>query len=80
MHQVKILFYQLKLQVQMRYSYYFRTLIFCTRNCPFTSFSWTGTGTTPLSNKLKDDLPYFVGSDVAPVVKGVGTLTPFSIQ
>jgi hypothetical protein len=37
-------------------------------------------GTTPLSNKLKDDLPYFVGSDVAPVLKGVSTLTPFSIQ
>ena len=52
----------------------------CTRNCPFTSFSWTGTGTTPLSNKLLDDLPYFVGSDVAPVLKGESTLTPFSIQ
>ena len=52
----------------------------CTRNCPFTCLEWKDKGYSPLPNKLKDDLPYFVGSDVAPVVKGVGTLTPFTIQ
>jgi len=52
----------------------------CTRNCPFTSFQWTSSGYTPLSNKDKDELPYFVGSDKAPTVKSVGTITPFSIQ
>ena len=52
----------------------------CTRNCPFTSFQWTSSGYTPLSNKDKDELPYFVGSDKAPKVSSVGTITPFSIQ
>ena len=60
--------------------YCFRILASCTRNCPFTSFEWNAKDYTPLSNKLKDDLPYFVGSDKPPVVKSVGTLTPFSIQ
>jgi hypothetical protein len=52
----------------------------CTRNCPFTSFEWTSKGYTPSSTKTINDLHYIVGSDVAPVVKSVGTLTPFSIQ
>ena len=52
----------------------------CTRNCPFTSFQWTSNGYTPLSNKDKDELPYFVGSDIPPKVSSVGTITPFSIQ
>jgi hypothetical protein len=52
----------------------------CTRNCPFTSFQWNSKDFDPLSNISKNDLPYFVGSDVPPVVKSVSTLTPFSIQ
>jgi hypothetical protein len=52
----------------------------CTRNCPFTSFQWNAKDYTPLSDKDKNELPYFVGSDVPPIVKSVGTLTPFSIQ
>jgi len=51
----------------------------CTRNCPFTSFQWNAKDFTPLSDKDKNELPYFVGSDVPPIVKSVGTLTPFSI-
>ena len=50
----------------------------CTRNCPFTSFQWTDNGYTSLIPGKS--LPYFVGSDLPPVLKSINTTNPFSIQ
>lgn len=45
----------------------------CTRNCPFTSYTWYPYNSTNTTQ-------YFVGSDVAPAVQSVNALSPFSIQ
>jgi hypothetical protein len=45
----------------------------CTRNCPFTNFTWT-----PTNDKLTTN--YFVGSDVPPTITTVQNNNPFSIQ
>jgi hypothetical protein len=49
----------------------------CTRNRSFTSFQWYAKVYVPLSNKSANDLTYFVGSDKAPTLKNVSTITPF---
>ena len=41
----------------------------CTRNCPFSSLQWQPT-----------TQGYFVGSETSPILQGVNTLSPFSIQ
>jgi hypothetical protein len=51
----------------------------CTRNCPFTSLQWSESGYT-LLNADATASPYFVGSDLPPVLTGLGTINPFSIQ
>jgi hypothetical protein len=51
----------------------------CTRNCPFTSFQWYETSSTFL-NADAVAAPYFVGSDLPPLLTGVGTINSFSIQ
>jgi hypothetical protein len=45
----------------------------CTRNCPFSTYTWTPTNTSLATQ-------YFVGSDVAPTITSVQNNTPFSIQ
>ena len=51
----------------------------CTRNCPFTALQWTESGYTVL-NADAGTAPYFAGSDLPPVLTGLGTINPFSIQ
>ena len=45
----------------------------CTRNCPFSTYTWTPTNTSLTTQ-------YFVGSDVAPTITSVQNNNPFSIQ